>query len=104
MTRHIKIKLWCRKYKRDLLAIYVCAIMLSVFEHEGILVVSVSTNGEPSSIRSKRTKMLAKEISYLPRGNNSKMFDVIPPDILKETRISSWTATQTATQILHSTR
>ncbi len=62
--------------------------MLSVIEHEGVLVVSVSANGEPSNIRSERTKMLAKEISHLPRQNTK--LSIIPPDILKDTRASSW--------------
>jgi len=69
--------------------------MLSVLEYEGVLVVSVSANGEPSNIRSERAKLLAKEISCLPRQlSNGTLshanYATIPADILKDTRASSW--------------
>ncbi len=77
--------------------------MLSVLEYEGILVVSVSANGEPSNVRSERTKLLAKEMCCLPRQQSSGMsrqqssgtsrhanHAMIPADILKDTRASSW--------------
>jgi hypothetical protein len=69
--------------------------MLSVLEYEGILVVSVSANGEPSNVRSERTKLLAQEICCLPRQQSSGVSRhanhvTIPADILKDTRASSW--------------
>lgn len=73
--------------------------MLSVLEYEGILVVSVSADGEPSNIRSERAKLLAKEICCMPRQANhttcvhrqaNHSHATIPADILKDTRASSW--------------